>query len=249
MIMATLSPIESQYPTSASDEKANAHNTSILAIRGLHTTATGLELSRLADRALRNHEIGTTPNHVSGSHENEYNDDRNSPGRLDEEGEGKGKDKDDNVVPASELTVTTFEPFYFFFYGSLQAREVLQSICEIPDSTSESKEKDPIILREGASIQGKLKMWGPYPALLPAAVNSSVQGVAWLCEKPEYVARLCTYETSAYRMGYCDISIFSASGDAVEEVLRNSRTFVSTLVDDELEDGTFNITEYMTSFW
>ncbi|KAI0539859.1 hypothetical protein GGR58DRAFT_203798 [Xylaria digitata] len=248
-IMTALPPIESQYPKSASDEKANAHNASILAIRGLRTTATGLELFRLAGMALCNHEIATTLRHSSGSHKTEYNDDSNYLGKP---GEDELKDWDEDFVIIGEMTVTTFESFYFFFYGSLQIREVLQRICEIPDGTSEDGKGGPVILHERAVIHGwKIKLWGLFPALVPAAVDDTegVQGMAWLCEKPEHVARLCTYETDAYRMAYCDISLPSAGGGV--EVLENARTFVSTLSDNELEDGEFSITECkrMLHYW
>ncbi|KAF2963159.1 hypothetical protein GQX73_g10418 [Xylaria multiplex] len=240
-ILATLPPIESQYPTSTSDEKANAHNTSILAIRGLRTTATGFELFRLANMALCNNEIATTLHHYSSSHEPEHSNDSNSLGKP---GEDKIEDSDEDFVIIKEITVITFEPFYFFFYGSLQIREVLQRICKIPDGESEDKKNGPIILHERAVIHGwKVKLWGPFPALVPAAVDDTegVQGMAWFCEKPEHVARLCAYETDAYRMAYCDI-LLPSTGDVVE-VLENARTFVSTLGDDELEDGEFNIAE------
>ncbi|RWA08148.1 hypothetical protein EKO27_g6961 [Xylaria grammica] len=235
-VVASFPPIESQNPTAACDTEANAHNMSILAIRGLQTTAMGSKLRKLADMALCNYEIATTPNRFSSSHR--------GPPRILDEG-GKNRSKGEDVVRVDEIVVTTFKPFYFFFYGSLQVREVLQSVCRIPGSTLEGGGTDPIVLRKGASIEGwVLKMWGPYPALLPSTANNTVQGMAWLCEKPEYVPRLCSYETDAYRMAYCDISIPSADGDGVE-VLKNARTFVSTLDGDELSDGRFSIAEYM----
>ncbi|KAI3343420.1 hypothetical protein F4824DRAFT_7872 [Ustulina deusta] len=225
-IMASLPPIEPQDPTSAHDAKANAYNAAILAVRGLHTTATGYELSVLANIALCNNEIAATPTHTSFHHTASVR--AGAP-----------------VSSDSETPVTTFEPFYFFFYGSLQLRGVLQGVCNIPDST-ENEGNDAIVLREGASIQGwKIKMWGPYPALVPAAPDEGkrVDGMAWLCEKPEHVARLCRYETGAYRMAYCDVSVPAADGHGVE-VLANARTFVSTIDADELDEGKFSLAKY-----
>ncbi|KAI1109999.1 hypothetical protein F5Y14DRAFT_430561 [Nemania sp. NC0429] len=100
-------------------------------------------------------------------------------------------------------------------------------------------------------------MWGPYPALIPAIADDvdgeeagRVHGVAWLCTKHEHVARLCMYETEAYRMAYCDVEVPSSSsdGDGVE-VLKNARTFVSTLEAHELRRGAFDIEEYQANRW
>ncbi|KAJ2982241.1 hypothetical protein NUW58_g6486 [Xylaria curta] len=194
-VMAALPPTEPQSPTSTA---ADAHNASILTVRGLHTTSTGHELHTLAYMAACDYEI-----------------------------------------PGHGITVT-FEPFYFFFYGSLQIPNVLRRVCQIDDQNTITMIKD-------ARIRGwKIKMWGPYPALVPAAKDHEVQGVAWLCNKSEHVARLSTYETAAYRMAYCDVSIPSADGEGVD-VIKNARTFVSTEDPITLEDGRFDVAEYENS--
>ncbi|KAI8625255.1 hypothetical protein F5Y19DRAFT_450797 [Xylariaceae sp. FL1651] len=101
-------------------------------------------------------------------------------------------------------------------------------------------------------------MWGPYPALVAAAAdgggNGTVEGVAWYCDKPEYVARLYRYKTDVYRMAYCKIhvpSLSSASASSPRggdmEILKNGGMFVSTCDLEELDEGKFVIGECCTS--
>ncbi|KAI0455663.1 hypothetical protein F5B21DRAFT_523442 [Xylaria acuta] len=227
-IMASLPPTEAQDLTSAPHAEADAHNTSILAVRGFRTTATGNELFNLADLALLNHEIPATLHTDSIATQD--------TGAVDDAAATTTSAIAGETLPV----VTTFEPFYFFFYGSLQIPDVLQGVCEIDD-------KDSITLRKNASINGwKYKMWGPYPALVPAAADDEegrVGGTVWLCEKPEHVARLCNYETSAYRMAYCDVLVPSVEGSC-QEIIKNARTFVNNQNSDELTEGSFDVEGY-----
>ncbi|KAH8158514.1 hypothetical protein CIB48_g9735 [Xylaria polymorpha] len=235
-IMASLPPTKTQEPTS-SHSGADAHNASILAVRGLHTTATGNDLLDLADMALLNFEIPAQLQHVSG----------NDADLI----AAPGTDAVNATVAtsaAARAPTVTFKPFYFFFYGSLQIPDVLQSVCEIED-------KNSITLQKNSSIEGwKYKMWGPYPALVPAAAgdeNGHVEGTLWFCEKPEHVARLCTYETDAYRMAYCNV-LATAAADGTSVVIENARTFVFNQNYNLLEDGNFNVATYskdLLSFW
>jgi hypothetical protein len=75
-----------------------------------------------------------------------------------------------------------------------------------------------------------------------------VRGVAWWCDKPEYVPQLCYYETGAYRMAYCTLSLCVADPvlpDRVgETTVGNARTFVWARDAGELEDGVFDVAEY-----
>ncbi|KAI1351677.1 hypothetical protein F5Y01DRAFT_324922 [Xylaria sp. FL0043] len=232
-IIATLPPTEMRCPNSPDDSTADAHNTAILAVRGLQTTATIFQLAQLAKIAAMNRNIAigenTPPTDVSNS-----------------------KKQDRKSSKYKEAFVTTFEPFYFFFYGSLQDPMVLTSVCNLlgednNDVINDKTKDEIVVLRQSASIKGwKVRMWGPYPALVPATdENNRVKGVAWLCEKYDHVKRLCNYETSAYRMAYCDIEVPTADGNGVE-VIKNARTFVSTLDanDEDLKDGEFVLKEY-----
>ncbi|KAJ8130551.1 hypothetical protein O1611_g3077 [Lasiodiplodia mahajangana] len=229
--VATLPPIKARHPTSTPDAEADAHNMSILAVRGIHTAATGDTLYELAEMALQNHEFDAVP--------------RGLPSSI-------AAATEQEPSTSSEESAITFEPFYFFFYGSLQIPTVLGPVVADPYRDSTSGTDDPeddvpdntITYLKNASIKGwKVRMWGPYPALVPAD-DGTVRGAAWLCEKPEYVPRLESYESDAYRMAYCDISVPYADGSGVE-ILWNARTFVSDLDDDELEDGEFDIDEYL----
>ncbi|KAI1828379.1 hypothetical protein F4861DRAFT_179608 [Xylaria intraflava] len=230
-IPGSVPPTRPQRPESECDEKANTHNASILAIRGLRTTATGDQLYNLANAALNNDVISTSS--PTGA-------------RANNAGESPSISERRKDAEAPEIT---FEPFYFFFYGSLQIHRVLCSVCGLD-------KESPSAIRAGARLQGwKIKMWGPYPTLVPAAADDdddgkSVAGSVWWCDKPDYVARLCQYETDAYRMAYCDVAVPSADGSGVE-VLANARTFVSTLPAEHLDEGDFDAEKceaFMRSF-
>jgi hypothetical protein len=127
----TLPPTHPQRPTSDSDAAADKHNASILAVRGLHTTATGHELYRLAWSACQNIGVPSTTEAESRTPHG------SSPG------------------PGRPFEVA-FEPFYFFFYGSLQIPSVLRAVCGITSS------EEGIDLGAEASITGwRLRKWGP----------------------------------------------------------------------------------------
>ncbi|KAI1313606.1 hypothetical protein F5Y03DRAFT_103059 [Xylaria venustula] len=245
-IMGALPPTEVQYPKSKLDTVAKLNNEAILAVRGLRTTAKDYELAYLADMACSNGIVH--PKEIAAKRA------RLSSNGAAPVGESSSLGKSDEAKNADsdiERPLLTFQPFYFFFYGSLQLPSVLDSVCDITTSDTSkgkenerNKENNAIVLRKGASIAGwKIKMWGPYPALVVADEKMDrVQGVAWLCEKTEHVAKLCTYESEAYRMAYCDVEVPAADGNGVE-IIRNARTFVSNRP-DELRDGEFSIEEY-----
>ncbi|KAI1168584.1 hypothetical protein F5B18DRAFT_595724 [Nemania serpens] len=264
-VMATLPPVELIRLPHAD---ADAHHMSILAVRGLHTKATGAALRALADLALLNIEIPISPSSVSS------NDaapiaapDITEAGAVASRDDKSGRDEEihfpteyddeasypDRCIVMPRDVEATFEPFYFFFYGSLQVRSVLRSVCDIKHK-EEDDDDDDAIFRTNASIRGwEVKMWGPYPALIPAIADADgedgrVRGVAWLCEKHEHVTRLCSYETDAYRIAYCDVEVPSADGNGVE-ILKNARTFVSIFAAHELRRGAFDLEDYQENIW
>ncbi|KAI2469305.1 hypothetical protein F4781DRAFT_394818 [Annulohypoxylon bovei var. microspora] len=121
----------------------------------------------------------------------------------------------------------TFEPFYFFFYGSLQVPVVLNSVLRAdPDAKLDMK--------PGSIKDWEIMRWGPYPALVPNTGNK-VSGMYWKCEQPLDVLNLCRYETKAYRLEYCDIT--TEEGD----VIKDGRTFVATVHRSKLEVGSFDL--------
>ncbi|CAJ2509816.1 Uu.00g057160.m01.CDS01 [Anthostomella pinea] len=137
----------------------------------------------------------------------------------------------------------TFEPFWFFFYGSLQLPRVLARVCWL-----DRKGDEELVMRKGASIGGwKIMLWGPFPALVPSADEARVQGMAWKCERPEHLAALASYETDAYRLEYCKVTIESSDENGAKkvEVIDNARTFVSTEEADDLDEGEWLLEEYV----
>ncbi|KAI1437672.1 hypothetical protein GGR50DRAFT_691941 [Xylaria sp. CBS 124048] len=192
-------PTAAKQPRPGSRAEADAHNASILKIRGLFTSAKGDELSLLAEAALENDEMAalTLGEPVSAGGNQIY-----------------------------------FEPFFFFFYGTLLKPDVLTFVCDGPDEDH----RRAIVYHDNASIKGwKTTFWGPYLALEPVGkyggANNVVNGKLWWCDQPEYVARLCRYETAAYRMAYCDVFVPSSDGSGVD-VLKNVRTFVFNECDE-----------------
>ncbi|OTB06800.1 hypothetical protein M426DRAFT_318513 [Hypoxylon sp. CI-4A] len=83
--------------------------------------------------------------------------------------------------------------------------------------------------------------WGPYPALVPQE-GGEVKGLYWKCEVAKHVADLCAYESHAYRIEYCDI--ITAKGDVIKE----GRVFVWDDIFNELEEGVFDLKEYIKTF-
>ncbi|KAI5926748.1 hypothetical protein F4810DRAFT_484796 [Camillea tinctor] len=71
-----------------------------------------------------------------------------------------------NPEAPMEITKQNFKPCYLFFYGSLMDKDVLSNAAGI-DSDSTPK------LRP-AFIKGwQVKMWGPYPTLIPTAASTT----------------------------------------------------------------------------
>ncbi|KAI1143967.1 hypothetical protein F5Y05DRAFT_407366 [Hypoxylon sp. FL0543] len=125
---------------------------------------------------------------------------------------------------------TTFRPFYFFFYGSLQDPRILSSVCGMGSDEPELK---------AGTIEGwETMLWSIYPALVPKAGNV-VKGMYWQCQNPRYVHNLCRYEGRAYRMEFC--KIVTDQGEVIED----GRTFVSTSDKSELREGVFDLKEFM----
>ncbi|KAI1365227.1 hypothetical protein F5Y08DRAFT_338937 [Xylaria arbuscula] len=136
--------------------------------------------------------------------------------------------------------LTSWTPFYFFFYGTLQVPHVLQTVCRLSPAQYNANPLCP-----GAQLMGwRVMMWGQFPALVPAnADDDPVPGKVWKCEDPMHLRRLCGYEGTAYRMAYCTIRVPAADGSGRVETIYRARTFVSAVPDD-LEEGSFNLAPY-----
>ena len=170
--------------------------------------------------------------------------------------------------------ILEFEPFHFFFYGTLQDPAQLSAVCELPPSSQ------PPVLRR-ARIRGwRVKMWAFLPMLVPCPLRATgargedseegkekekeeeegvVEGYVWKCELPQYVDHLRHYETSNYRMEFCTIEVDSneagvevdggkaAAGkqERKTKVIENGRVFVGVADEDTLEEGSFDLSAWM----
>ncbi|EEH08029.1 conserved hypothetical protein [Histoplasma capsulatum G186AR] len=111
------------------------------------------------------------------------------------------------AAPALQID-PPWKPTYLFFYGSLMDLDVLQHILGLPDP--------PPPLRPAKLRNYKMKMWGPYPTLIPNSSSSAVSkgnesegvddaipGKLYLVEHPAQFTLLERYETNAYTWHRC----------------------------------------------
>jgi len=91
-----------------------------------------------------------------------------------------------------------------------------------------------------ASIKDmKVKLWGPYPALVPSP-GATVRGSVYLVEGGKaQEERLANYETHHYAAFPVTITLEDGSGAEVA-----GKTFVWALGEEALKDGEFDLGEY-----
>ncbi|RYO93096.1 hypothetical protein DL763_004492 [Monosporascus cannonballus] len=218
-MIANAEPLAARHPATFADpedqKRAEADNVRILALRGYKTTATGTQLWQLACRAEGGSVLDSSPSSRWGR-------------RRD-----FGFDIEEDNADISGNVDVVFEPFYFFFYGSLQDPGQICRVCGL-----DSSELPPSVLQP-ATIRGwRVKMWGPFPALVPADADAEVRGVVWKCEAAAHVSRLCFYETDNYRLEFVDIK----KDDG--EVIKDGRTFVHAGDPEDLEEGSFDLVQW-----
>lgn len=129
-----------------------------------------------------------------------------------------------------------FHSFRMFFYGSLMDPEVLQAILSLPELP---------VARPAAIYGFRVKMWGIYPALVPAcSISEKVHGTVWEVTSQIQFDRLAAYETQAYRWGECDGNL---EGD---ETINGCRVFCWAGEPDskELDEGSFDLERYQKYF-
>ncbi|RYP04731.1 hypothetical protein DL764_004281 [Monosporascus ibericus] len=207
-------PLAARHPVTFANpedqKRVEADNARILALRGYKTTATDTLLWQLACRAEGGFVLGSSSS--------------SSPSRRRRH---LGFDIEENNVDV------VFEPFHFFFYGSLQDPGQIRRVCGLDASAL------PAGVLQPATIRGwRVKMWGPFPALVPADAGAEVRGVVWKCEVGAHVSRLCFYETDNYRLEFVDIK----KDDG--EVVKDGRTFVHAGDPADLEEGSFNLAQW-----
>ncbi|RYP67423.1 hypothetical protein DL771_007254 [Monosporascus sp. 5C6A] len=213
---ANAEPLAARHPATFADpedqKRVEADNARILALRGYKTTATDTLLWQLACRA-----------------EGGFVLDSSSPSPWANRRDF-GFDIEENSADGVDVV---FEPFHFFFYGSLQDPGQIRRVCGLDASALPPGALQP------ATIRGwRVKMWGPFPALVPAAADAEVRGVAWKCEVGAHVSRLCFYETDNYRLEF--VGIKKDDGD----VIKDGRTFVYAGDPADLEEGSFDLAQW-----
>jgi hypothetical protein len=88
-----------------------------------------------------------------------------------------------------------------------------------------------------ASISGwKIKLWGPYPALVVKPGNV-IHGMAYEVQKAAHVEDLKYYETEVYRVEGCNIEL--ANGAEVQ-----GETFVYNGEESLLKEGIFDLKDW-----
>ncbi|RDB21812.1 hypothetical protein Hypma_010824 [Hypsizygus marmoreus] len=142
-----------------------------------------------------------------------------SPGQLDFTPKPR-------VQPAPVSFRPEFEDHLLFFYGTLTLPHFLKAILSLSDS--------PILTP--AHITGfLLKMWGPYPALVPTRDSGDgdrVNGWAYVVKTEHHLTRLKIYETENYKLAPCTVML--EGGEA-----KDGWTFIWNGYPEELKDGTF----------
>ena len=199
-INATFATLMKAVPASERATVADRLNAQVLRLMGYRTKATGhalWELAHLAEAKPRTDLWDTTVISRESLPETQHPTTTSIPEAL------------------ADRTLE-FEPFHFFFYGTLQDPVLLSLVCGLPSS-------QPPVLRR-ARIRGwRVKLWGVLPMLVPYSPRSTelrggdsekgkeggeegvVEGYVWKCELPQHVDRLRLYEPTSYRMTSCAI--------------------------------------------
>lgn len=117
---------------------------------------------------------------------------------------------------------------HYFFYGSLMDPKLLRRVLQL----DERPELTP------ARVVGyKIKMWGPYPALLGSDEADIVHGMLYDVEDSTGRDRLQLYETNCYRIEMC--KFHTEDNKSLGGV-----AFVWDGDGQELKDGTFDLKDW-----
>ncbi|PYH73136.1 gamma-glutamylcyclotransferase family protein [Aspergillus vadensis CBS 113365] len=136
------------------------------------------------------------------------------------------------AVPQPPPPPTTTAPTGpYFLYGTLMDPSMLQDILSL--------DPDPKIDLRPAYVTGyACKLWGQYPAIIPAITSSSaVNGVVYRVESVEHGVKLASYETGWYRAEPCEV-VYT---DGKEPGREKGHVFVFVGDERELSEGVFDL--------
>ncbi|KAK6509260.1 hypothetical protein TWF481_004019 [Arthrobotrys musiformis] len=134
-----------------------------------------------------------------------------------------------------------FEPTLLFFYGTLRIPSVLKRILKLTG--------DPVLTP--AEVPGyKIKLWGPYPALIKCEDStpenpSVIKGSTYKVTTKAHLDRLKTYEGANYAMEH--LTIHEISPETEQKTEKQGATFVWDGLPTILKDGEFNPEEFTQS--
>lgn len=125
------------------------------------------------------------------------------------------------------LVEQTYNPIYYFFYGTLTQPKILSHILDL---------KEQPVLRPAKLIGYALSKWGQYHALVNGKPGQEVTGYAYLVQSIEDELKLARYETNAYEAAPCRIR-FTDGRDPAQE---HGMTFKYAGDDEALKAGKFD---------
>lgn len=113
--------------------------------------------------------------------------------------------------------------------------DTLSQVLKLPQADT------PPVMHRARVIGYEVKLWGPYPALLPSSLQR-VNGMAYRALPRKHFDRLQAYETEKYSLSPCSIDLLSDDENVAETI--EGFTFLWNGDQDELREGTFDLKEW-----
>ncbi|KAL2173938.1 uncharacterized protein P884DRAFT_264383 [Thermothelomyces heterothallicus CBS 202.75] len=131
----------------------------------------------------------------------------------------------------SEPQPYTYEPVWYFFYGTLMKPDVLKSVLGL--------DTEPVL--RSAKVYGyELTNWGQYKALVDGEPGMEVTGCAYKVRSVEEEFKLAYYETNAYTLAPCRIYFTDGPAESREEDRAFGKTFKYAGNAEALKQGRFD---------
>ncbi|OJJ86487.1 gamma-glutamylcyclotransferase family protein [Aspergillus glaucus CBS 516.65] len=138
--------------------------------------------------------------------------------------------RDLNPIDPARLAPKPYVEKYYFFYGTLMDPSMLTRVLNLDHKPD---------LRPAYILNHKMKMWGPYPAVLDGvAEGQRINGVAYKVKSEDDEKKLAAYETGMYR-GKGVMVHFGGGGKEKERVV--GCMFVWNADEAVLKAGMFNM--------